>query len=267
MHVHDQAFRGLFDTSALRDMPQKKRIFLASYKLSESSRTTFDYLRRIMDGYHKLASLMSDHEELFMLRRFDMSNAMNLLYMQAEILHLEAELHDIALEDHSGSEKHRNYEYSVFDLKESSGSRGSDTQWRKILELREKLKEYSKLTYFSQATRVRGHLLRVYRKPSLDDAALRYNQICGLPKANPGNLKFFRNWLNHDEGGHLFLQGREAWTWDPCHTDDIISISGMSTNEDMLSQCINDRLIPWYHRKLGHYLNVKRSLRRLPESI
>lgn len=144
-----QAFRGLFDASALRDMLQKTPICLASYELSEYSRATFDYFRRIMDGYHKLASLMSDHEELFMLRRFAMSNAKNLLYMQAEILHLEAELHDIALEDHSGCEKHRNYEYSVFDLKESFGSRGSDTQWRKILELRERLKEYSKSICFS----------------------------------------------------------------------------------------------------------------------
>jgi len=96
-----------------------------------------------MDGYYKLASLMSDHEELFMLRRFATANTKNLLYMQAEILHLEAELHDIALEDHSGCERHRNYEFCVFDLKESHGVRGSDAQWRKILEIREKLKEYS----------------------------------------------------------------------------------------------------------------------------
>jgi hypothetical protein len=96
-----------------------------------------------MDGYHKLASLVGDHDELFMLRRFARTNAKNLLYMQAEILHLEAELHDIAQEDRSGCEKRRNYEYCVFDLKESFGINGSDTQWRKILEIREKLKEYS----------------------------------------------------------------------------------------------------------------------------
>lgn len=96
-----------------------------------------------MDGYHKLASLLSNHEDLFVLRRFATANVKNLLYMQAEILHLEAELHDIALEDHSGCAKHRNYEYCVFDLKESCGVGGSDTQWRKILQLREKLREYS----------------------------------------------------------------------------------------------------------------------------
>jgi hypothetical protein len=91
---------------------------------------------------------------------------------------------------------------------------------------------------------------------------LRYNQICRLPKANPSNLKFFRNWLDHDEGGHLFLQGREAWTWDPSHTEDIISVSGMSTNKDMLSQWISDRFIPWYHCNVGCRMKVSHCLRR-----
>ena len=96
-----------------------------------------------MDGYHKLAALTGDHEELLMLRRFATTNAKNLLYMQAEILHLEAELHEIAKEDRCGSEKQQSYEYCVFDLKETFGIKGSDTQWRKILEIREKIKEYS----------------------------------------------------------------------------------------------------------------------------
>lgn len=99
-----------------------------------------------MDGYHRLAALMGDHKELLMLRRFAITNVKNLLYMQAELLHLEAELHDIILEDRSGSAKHQNYEYCVFDLKESNGVAGSDTQWRKILEIREKIKEYSQST-------------------------------------------------------------------------------------------------------------------------
>jgi hypothetical protein len=104
-----------------------------------------------MDGYHKLAALVGDHEELFMLRRFATTNAKNLLYMQAEILHLDAELHEIATQDHSRCEKSRNYEYCVFDLKESYGNRENDTQWRKILEIREKLKEYSWSTWITQS--------------------------------------------------------------------------------------------------------------------
>jgi hypothetical protein len=121
----------------------KMRVCFAFRRTSKTSSTILDLSKHTMDGYHKLASLVGDHEELFMLRRFARTNAKNLLYMQAEILHLEAELHDIAKEDRSGCEKCRNYEYCVFDLKESFGIKGSDTQWRKILEIREMLKEYS----------------------------------------------------------------------------------------------------------------------------
>jgi hypothetical protein len=108
----------------------------------------------------------------------------------------------------------------------------------------------------------KDELLRSDRKTFADDAVLRYSQICRLPKADPGNLKFFRKWLDHDEGGHLFLQGREAWTWDSSHTEDITSVSGMPPSSDMLSQWISRRLIPWYHCKLGHHINVRHFLTR-----
>jgi hypothetical protein len=79
----------------------------------------------------------------------------------------------------------------------------------------------------------------------------------GCRKVNPGDLKFFRKWLDHDEGSHLLPQGREAWTWDPSDTEDIFSVSGMSTNEDILAHWISDQFVPWYHRKLGHRMNVR----------
>lgn len=129
-------------------------ICATSHEFPEPSSLDHDLSRYEMDGYHKLASLVSDHQELLMLRRFSTVNTKNLLYMQAEILHLEAELHDIASEDHSGCEKHRNHEYCVFDLKESYEVRGSDTQWRKILEIREKLKEYSQSTCIGKTTSI-----------------------------------------------------------------------------------------------------------------
>lgn len=120
-----------------------------------------------MDGYHKLAALVGYHDELFMLRRFSTANAKNLLYMQAEILHLEAELHEIAIQDRSGCEKHRNYEYCVFDLKESYGVGGSDTQWRKILELREKLKEYSQSIWIAESKQILRSFTKIHMQSFL----------------------------------------------------------------------------------------------------
>jgi hypothetical protein len=86
---------------------------------------------------------------------------------------------------------------------------------------------------------------------------LRYNQICSLPKANPGDLKFLRDWLDHDEGGHFFLQGREALTWDHSFTQDVVSVSGVSTNRDALAHWISDHFVPWYHRRFGHRIKVR----------
>lgn len=80
-----------------------------------------------------------------------------------------------------------------------------------------------------------------------------------MPKANPADLRFLRDWLSHDEGGRFFLQGREALTWDPCHTNDVVSVSGIATNRDALACWISNHFLPWYHRKLGHRMKVRQA--------
>lgn len=78
-----------------------------------------------------------------LFRRFAALNAKNLLYMQAELVHLEAELKDIEHNDRcSGQGEKKSFEFSVINLKDSSGTE-NDLQWRKVLEIRNKLKEYS----------------------------------------------------------------------------------------------------------------------------
>ena len=104
----------------------------------------------MMDGYDKLATLMGDNHEMFILRRFSTLNAKNLLYHQAELVNLEAELERIVLKDRNSGETEKElFPYSVFDLKQSlqapPGSRDA-TQWLKVLEIRQKLKEYSQYT-------------------------------------------------------------------------------------------------------------------------
>jgi hypothetical protein len=45
-----------------------------------------------MDGYAKVALLMSRHNEYGIVRRFGELNFKNLLYLQAELVELEAQL-------------------------------------------------------------------------------------------------------------------------------------------------------------------------------
>lgn len=96
-----------------------------------------------MGNYDKLAALMGSHQEMAQFRKFAALNAKNLLYMQAELVHLEAELENIAYEDkHSRHGETESFDVSLFDLKDSSGTE-NDVQWRKVLEIRNKLKDYS----------------------------------------------------------------------------------------------------------------------------
>ena len=97
-----------------------------------------------MVGYTELSSLMGTHPQLALFRRFASLNAKNLLYMQAEVVHLEAELANIVADDSaSGESEKASFHLSLFDLKESSGT-SKDLQWRKVMEIREKLKSYSR---------------------------------------------------------------------------------------------------------------------------
>jgi hypothetical protein len=56
-------------------------------------------------GYEKLAGFMAKHAEVATFQRFDFLNTLNILYLQAELVHLEGELRDSMKADlESGNE-------------------------------------------------------------------------------------------------------------------------------------------------------------------
>lgn len=94
-----------------------------------------------MEGYAKVGQLMGSHPEFAIFRRFCALNMQNLLYLQAEITHLEAELCRLVEEDthHGGRQDHPHDWWSL-----SQGQEEGDTrQWEKVVEIREKLENYS----------------------------------------------------------------------------------------------------------------------------
>ena len=106
-----------------------------------------------MDGYDKVADLMGDHHEACIFRRFSTLGAKNILYLQAELVNLEAELRRIATDDrNSGDPEKEPFPYSLWHLKDSLRSPGTSntTQWLKVLEIRQKLKEYCQYSYFGR---------------------------------------------------------------------------------------------------------------------
>jgi hypothetical protein len=99
-----------------------------------------------MADYSRLSKLIGTHQDLAIFRKFASLNAKNILYMQAELIHLQAELENIELANgNSGDVQKAAFQVSLFDLKDSSGTK-NDLQWRKAMEIRRNLKAYSPST-------------------------------------------------------------------------------------------------------------------------
>lgn len=98
-------------------------------------------------GYPRLASLMGAHPDMATFCRFGFLNALNLLYLQAEIVGLDEEWRKRStVNAESGQFERSIYHRDWQTLSESLKTEdGNPTQWQIILEARRKLIEYSKL--------------------------------------------------------------------------------------------------------------------------
>ncbi|KAN0066946.1 hypothetical protein V8E54_014870 [Elaphomyces granulatus] len=193
-----------------------------------------------MKGYHKLAALMGSDYGLSIYRRFAKLNARNLLYLQAELVNLEAELENIILEDNdSGDDEKKLFSFSLWHLKHSSDAPDGDLpiQWQKVLEIRRLLKEYN--------------------EPS-DDALLQQAHILRLNAPNKFDLRVLRQWLDWENGGDRFLRGREADPWEVKNTDDLVTVANKHNNADKFTLWVYGALIPWYHKRWGHHSETRR---------
>lgn len=93
-------------------------------------------------GHAKVATLMSHHHEAAIFRKFSKLNYQNLLYLQAELIHLESNLKGLA--DRDGEDPNRQqYCKDWWFLAQNEDEHDDREQWEKFLQIREKLKEYS----------------------------------------------------------------------------------------------------------------------------
>jgi hypothetical protein len=124
---------------------------------------SFPLISAQMEGYTKLATLMGAYPEVAIVRRFASLNMQNVLYLQAELVHLESRLREIEEEDKkSGDENKKDRDFDWFQLSSlvdgpvtggnaagngrpgTAGPKQATKRWAIVLEIREKLKEYSK---------------------------------------------------------------------------------------------------------------------------
>jgi hypothetical protein len=98
-----------------------------------------------MKGYKKIAALMGKYPELGMVSRFSSLNIQSLLYRQAELIGLQQDLHELEVNnDKSPYTVKASFSRNYLALSSAEEYDGSYEQWKLVLEIREKLKEYSK---------------------------------------------------------------------------------------------------------------------------
>lgn len=95
-----------------------------------------------MDGYAKVAHLMSKYEEFAILKRFKALNYQNLLYRQAEITYLQEDLERLVDRDATDPAR-RFYTKNWWALAHTDTKKEGVEQWRKIQQIRKKLDDYS----------------------------------------------------------------------------------------------------------------------------
>lgn len=103
-----------------------------------------DVSKPAMEGYAKVAHLMAKYDEFAILRRFKVLNTQELLYNQAEIIHLEERLQRLV--DRDAAHRDRKFYSRDWWTLAHGLDRESREQWRTIRKIRKKLDKYSKET-------------------------------------------------------------------------------------------------------------------------
>jgi hypothetical protein len=93
-------------------------------------------------GYHRLAQVMGRSGELAMFRKFNDSNMLSLMSLQAELVELRDDFYAIATDDDKrGHDFDRNFA-ALF----ASKHQANNFQYEKLAIIRDKTKEYSQMS-------------------------------------------------------------------------------------------------------------------------
>jgi hypothetical protein len=205
-------------------------------------------------GYHRLAQLMGTFPEVAIYRRFGDLNALNLLYYQAELIHLEHMLRYRYGLDYQSSDSHRQ-QYSQdwsklhSGVSEETDSAPCDQQWQVMLKIRVLLKEYSE---FSRAC------LSVVYNLSLvvDQAILDQHALSKLTKTAAVDRTFIQKWMKTASMGGVGLTGLDSEVWDEkTPISELQTISARSF-DDIFSLWMSHHGFKLYQRLIGRHYNT-----------
>lgn len=177
-----------------------------------------------LNGYTKLASLIGSHPDLAIFRRFSSLNAKNLLYMQAELVNLEAKLQRAVEADAASGHVDRViYDRDWQSLVESGQMQdGCGDQWGLVLRIREILREYN-------------------------EALLQQTMLSKQNGPFEPDLKFLQEWIKRPTMGSVYLLGPDADVWENPDLADLIALK-RSERQSMASRAVADFFVLWWNR-------------------
>jgi len=176
-----------------------------------------------MEGYPKLAALMSQAPGMAIFRQFAEVNILNLLSLQAEVTVLEDEVKELSKADQAAPDLKRKLYHISFEQMRELSVEGDDLQWNKLMQLREKITEYN-------------------------NALLQVAALNKLPAAEEYDVNFLVDWLDRPDQGKRFLRGLESQTWGGKNQRDLVAVSARGIHNDPFTSWITDRLFPFLHR-------------------
>ncbi|RAL67060.1 hypothetical protein DID88_007840 [Monilinia fructigena] len=225
---------------------------------------------------------MARHGELGIFRRFGKLGLQNLLYLQAELTHLENDLENLACRDagHKLREEHSKDWYSLaqgYDQieyeveneavdkvrtnkgecyigKERGNSEGEDGANNDIeinSKDKGKLVEEEEIDedreQWEKALQIREKLREYYENLSLQI------YINNLPQPREHDIDFLRRWLERPKLGNYPLSSRDKDSWSAHHEDDLFALQRKPTS-DPFSRWMIWSCVPYLHRKfLKHF--------------
>jgi YD repeat-containing protein len=191
--------------------------------LPRASTESYPEWKKHTYNYDALARLIGSHPPLAIFRSYATLNAKNLLYLQAELAELEDELSQLERRDQISDDANaRQFQWEVRRLAKSEGE-----QWKKVLEVRAKLKEYNQ-------------------------ALLQFKSLNALQKPYDHNITKLREWLDREDYGAMFLERPETVydsTRQEEQNNDLVDVSAR-TQGDRFSRFLTYKVVPWLHRHI-----------------
>jgi hypothetical protein len=210
-----------------------------------------------MAGYSKLASFMTE-KHYPTLRTYRHLAVRDLLYLQAELCHLEYKYNSVAKKDAAVSDERQYYDRDWLHLKLSEHRGFCGEQWTVAVEIRAKLQEYCKFSSFQSS--FHGARTKItMTNLLLDSAILQYSQIASLSQPSDSERSLLHDWIGSSAlGGACGFLGRDlggfeqSSVYETIYQKDLVILSDNHGENDLFTRFISGPLLVLFHRVWRH---------------